>query len=428
MKGSARRLTLACGALAVLLGAGPSRALAQSPAAQRPAAERVRVSEARGLLSEPGVIARSIDFASRVIGDGGDVKNGLYPELSNLPTGAGWISVGPGYRHWLFGDHALVDGSTAVSWRSYKMAQARIELPRLARSRLTVGSQGRWQDLTQITYFGEGAASSETDRSEYRLKSVNVAGYATYRFTRQLSIGSGLGWLGRPSVSPPSGRFKRGNPATEDVFPDDPVFALEEQPTYGYGEVAAAFDTRDYRSHPTQGGIYRIAWSHYSDRDAGAFSFDRGEAEAAHFVPVAGSRLVLAMHGWLVGSTTADGNAVPFYLQPSLGGHNTLRAYTDYRFHDRNVLLVNVESRVALLTHVDAAVFVDAGNVAARLSDLNLDKRAYGFGLRMHSRRSTFARMDIAHGEEGWRFLFRLSDPLHLSRLSRHTAAIPFVP
>lgn len=154
----------------------------------------------------------------------------------------------------------------------------------------------------------------------------------------------------------------------------------------------------------------------------------RYEAEGAQFVPVSRDRVVLAFHGWLVASDTGPGSVVPFYLLPSLGGNSTVRAYTDYRFHDRNLLVLNAETRVALFTHLDAAVFVDAGNVAARVGDLNLDKRGYGVGLRMHTRRSTFARFDVAHGDEGWRFLFRLTDPLHLSRLSRRTAAIPFVP
>ena len=113
---------------------------------------------------------------------------------------------------------------------------------------------------------------------------------------------------------------------------------------------------------------------------------------------------------------------------PTLGGSNTIRGYSEYRFHDRNLLVVNVESRVALSRHVDVVGFVDAGNVAARASDLNLDKTSYGAGLRLHAQRSTFARLDVARGSEGWRFFFRPSDPLHLSRLSRRTAPLPFVP
>jgi outer membrane protein assembly factor BamA len=126
---------------------------------------------------------------------------------------------------------------------------------------------------------------------------------------------------------------------------------------------------------------------------------------------------------------TANGEAWhPFYLLPSLGGSNTLRSYADYRFHDRHLALSTAEARVALFTHVDAAAFFDAGNVAAQFKDLNLEKTSIGIGLRLHSDRATLGRFDVAHGAEGWRFLVRMNDPLHLSRVGRRTAAAPFVP
>jgi hypothetical protein len=345
-----------------------------------------------------------------------------------MPTGAGWISLGPGYRQWLFSNRAFVDASAALSWRSYKMAQVRFEAPMLADGRLMAGSQFRWQDLTQVTYFGEGTETLESTRSEYRLKSTNVVGYVTLKPVQWLSVGGRIGWLDGPSILPPTGSFTRGNPYTEEVFPDDAVYSLTTQPAFVHGDLSVAADTRDHRSHPTYGGLYRASWASYADRDAGTFSFRRYEAEGAQFVPVAASRMVFAFHGWFVGSDTSGADVIPFYLLPSLGGANTLRAYTDFRFHDRNMVVLNAEARVALFTHVDAAVFADAGNVAARVADLNFDKRAYGIGFRVHAHRSTFARFDVAHGEDGWRFFFRLSDPLHLTRLSRRTAAVPFVP
>jgi hypothetical protein len=77
---------------------------------------------------------------------------------------------------------------------------------------------------------------------------------------------------------------------------------------------------------------------------------------------------------------------------------------------------------------VDAAAFVDAGNVAARIGDLNLDKTSYGAGLRVHTRASTLARLDVAHSREGWRVLLKLNDPFRLARRSLVTSVIPFVP
>jgi len=381
-----------------------------------------------GFLPEPRFIGRAIKLVNnRNLSDNGRQSNGFYPEFANMITGSGWVSVGPGYRHWLFGDRALVEASTAMSWRSYKMAQARFEFTRLARSRLALGSQLRWQDLTQVTYFGQGAESPETDRSEYRMKSADIVGYATVRPVRTLAIVGRLGWLREPTLLPPGGSFERGNPSTQSVFPDA-VFARVTQPGYLYGETSITSDTRDSRSRPLSGGVYRAGWTAYADRDGGTFSFRRYEAEAAQFVPLAARRVVLAVHGWIVGSETSANAEIPFYLLPSLGGGNTLRGFTDFRFHDRNLLLVTAESRLALLKHVDMAAFVDTGNVAPRMSGLNLDKKSYGIGFRMHTDRATFARVDVAHGDEGWRILFRTSDPFHLTRLSRRTAAAPFVP
>lgn len=100
-----------------------------------------------------------------------------------------------------------------------------------------------------------------------------------------------------------------------------------EQHIYGHVEGSLTYDGRDPRSHATRAGIYRFAWSSYTDRDTGVFSFERSEVESAHFVPLAAARVVLAMRGRLVASTK-DGKLVPFYLTPSLGGHAVSRECT----------------------------------------------------------------------------------------------------
>lgn len=383
-------------------------------------------TEPEGLVAEPEVVHRAALFAGRHF-TGGERRAGIYADFVNMIPGAGWIAGGPGYRWWSANDRILLEASAALSWRGYRSLQARAELARLARSRLALGTQIRWQDFPQVNAFGEGPQSLESNRSQYGLRSTNIVGYATLRPLRWLEVDGTLGWL-TPSVRPPGGRFKSSRPYLRDVFPADPVFALSDRPAFAHTEISVTADTRDHPGHPARGGIVHAGVSRYSDRDNGVFSFTRYEAEAARFVPLRGSRVVIALRGWIVGSGTDDGGTVPFYLQPSLGGGNTLRSYADYRFHDRNLLVINAEARVALMTHVDAAVFVDAGNVAARISDLNLDKRSYGAGLRLHARRHTFGRLDLARGGEGWRLVLRLSDPLDLFRLSRRTAAVPFVP
>ena len=406
---SAGRFVLA----AVLVTAFADPARAQAPS-----------GTSEGLLAEPAIIERAVVFVDRRQGNG-EFRNGFYPNLWNMIPGAGWISVGPGYRRWYAKDQVFVDASAGVSWRGYKTAQAKFELPKIASSRVVLGSQVAWNDFTQVNYFGDGPDARLQNRSEYRIRSQNLVGYVTVKPAEWVGIGAQIGWL-RPSILPRAGWFESDRPDTRQVFPGDPVFASANQPTFLQREVSVSADTRDFPLHPTRGGLYRAAAARYADAED-AFSFRRYEAEGAHFLPL-GAKFVVALHGWLAASDPGEGQAVPFYLQPSLGGHNTLRSYPDYRFHDRNLVVINAEGRIAAMAHVDAAVFFDAGNVAPRLGDLNLDKRSYGAGLRLHTRRQTFARLDVARGSEGWRLVFRVTDPLDLSRVSRRLVAAPFVP
>lgn len=419
------RASLAAFALAALL---PTGAWAQEnrPLDRTPPRPPASASEPQGFLIEPDLLQRAVLFGDRHFANG-DLTGGWYIDGFNMIPGAGWLSVGPGYRRWFSKDRVFTDASAAISWHGYKQVQARVEFPRLAKSRLLAGAQLRLQDYPQVAFYGEGPQTIADSRSEYQIESANVAGYAVFRPVQWLGIGGTAGVL-KPSIGPRGGFFGGGEPDTRDAFAHDPVFtAVPEQPAFLHTEANITADTRDFAGRPTRGGLYRAAAAQYSDRGTGVFSFRRYDVEAAQFLPFAGSRVVLALHGWLVGTDTGEGRFVPFYLQPSLGGHNSLRSFPEYRFHDRSLLLVNVETRIAMMTHVDAAFFADAGNVAPRIGDLNFAQRSYGAGLRLHSRRQTFARLDVARGREGWRLVIQLTDPLNLARLARRTAAAPFV-
>src|SRR5712664_351293 len=105
-----------------------------------------------GLVEEPLFITKTINWVDRQVNDSGGPKDGFYPEFGNMITGSGWISAGPGYRHHLLGDRALSTAASAISWNVYKMAEARFELPRLAKDRVSVGSQVLYQDMLQLNY------------------------------------------------------------------------------------------------------------------------------------------------------------------------------------------------------------------------------------------------------------------------------------
>ena len=384
----------------------PVAALAQEPPPVPSSA-----TEPQGLLAEPDVVTRAALFADRHLGKG-DLTNGIYVDWGNMIPGAGWASVGPGYKHWYAKDSLFVDASAAISVHNYRMAQARIEAPKFLKSRLALGTLVRWLDFGRVDYFDVGPATSIDNNSVYGIESTQVSAFATLRPFRWMDINGQIGWM---------------NPVTN--YHEGPFLPqLVSSTTFVPMEVSATIDTRDFPGHPTSGIVLRGVGARYDDRTTGTQSFDKVEGEAAGFLPIGGGRVVLALHGWYVGTEARNGGTVPFYLQPSLGGVSTLRSFTDYRFHDDHMLLANAELRLALMTHLDLAMFADAGNVASRRNDLDLAKRSFGAGLRFHTRRETFAMIDAANGDEGWRVLFRLKDPLGLARINRKSVLVPFVP
>jgi outer membrane protein assembly factor BamA len=253
-----------------------------------------------------------------------------------------------------------------------------------------------------------------------------VIGYATLQPNRWLTVGGEFGRMQNLRLSSAAGPFNRDYPDALVMFSAEP--GVSERPDYLHGAAKVTADTRNYDSRPTSGGLYRASVAAYSDRDYGRFSFQQYEVEALQFLPVKGDAWTLALHGWGVFSDTSSGNDVPFYLLAGLGGKNTLRGYYDFRFHDRNLLLASAESRWALLRDVDVAAFFDAGNVSARTGSLNLKKTSWGTGLRLHTQTATLARIDVGHGQEGWRVFASLDDPFRLKRLTRRGLDVPFVP
>ena len=381
--------------------------------AQDAPAPTVVITEPKGFVPEPDPILRVALFADRQLGKG-DLTNGFYADYASMIPGSGAFAIGPGYRHWYGKDQLFVDGAASISVHGYKLVRGRVELPGLAKSRLVLGTETRWLNYDDVQYFGRGPDSSADAKSIYRIQAAALAGYAMYQPARWISLGTKFGWM-NPTVDQKSGGLALQLASAKRTFV--PV------------EGGFAIDTRDFPGHPTRGGVlHGVAARYFDHGPGGIYKFNRYDGEAAGFLPLAGARIVLALHGWTVATDTEPGRTVPFFLEPSLGGADTLRSFADYRFHDNNMLLAQAEVRIALMTHLDFALFTDAGNVAARFQDLNLDHQSFGGGIRVHTRRNTFALLDVAHGSEGWRALFRMADPLQLARVAKRSLPIPFVP
>jgi hypothetical protein len=380
-----------------------------------------------GILSEPSILTKLA--MSTDTGLGGEPRDGFYVETGNLISGEGWISAGPGYRQTVLGGLARLDMSAAVSWNYYTMAQAAFELPHLAHDRLSIGVQTRYQDALAVDYFGLGNHSPQADQTAYRFRNVDVLATGRVQSNRWLAVEGRVGWLPRPDLLAATGRVSVPN--TVDRFTDVTAPGISTQPAFVHSDVSILADTRDHPGHPTAGGLYRATAAIYADRDGGAYNFRRYEVEGAQFVPLGTPTWILGLHAWGVFSDASSGAIVPFYLMPTMGGKNTLRGFYSYRFHDNDMAIVNVESRWALLTHMDAAVFGDLGQVAPTASTLDFHdtRHSFGAGVRVHNATSTLLRIDAGHSADGWRLFFVMSDPFKRATPASGRASVaPFVP
>ena len=383
------------------------------------------------LFAEPRFISRGINWTLDWAGfsEAGDgARSGFRMTSGKTVAGAGWLSAGAAYRQNLFDGRSFVEGSVGASIRAYKTAQATFEWPHLFSRDVAVGSQVVWNDFTQVSYFGTGPASLDSMRTQYRIRYVDVIAYSTAQPTDAVSLYVTAGSLARVKLSAPTGPFRRELPYTAEVFLDEPVLGLSGPPRFSHAGFGFTVDTRDHYAYPRHGGVYHAGWNAYWASANAPFDFSRVEAEGLQLVPLAEERWTLALHAWGVFTGSVDDQMVAFFMMPTLGGNTSLRAEHAYRFADRHMLLTTVESRLHLTEHLDGALFVDAGSVAAKVGDLGLSKRDVGGGIRLHTRTKTLARVDVSRGDAGWRFAFNMNDPFRLSRLNRRTPALPFNP
>jgi hypothetical protein len=289
--------------LTVVLALGGTRAAAQNTRAESASQERAAKAQTSLAVDESGAFQRAFTWiGNRMEGTGSAAKDGLYPELGGMIPGAGWLSVGPGYRHHLFGDAAVVDASAAISWRRYSMVQSQIEWPALLSNHLSVGASAKYQNFTQINYFGVGPDSDESTQTTYGLKSIDIVGSATVHPVNWLSIGGRMGYIRGLDIKP---GLSSVHPPTHDFFDDTTAPGLTIQPRYEHADVFVEVDSRDAPGYPASGGVYRLGLATFDDLNGSGQSFQRFDADATQYVPLFHRNWLVAVRGRVALSRSA---------------------------------------------------------------------------------------------------------------------------
>jgi outer membrane protein assembly factor BamA len=176
--------------------------------------------------------------------------------------------------------------------------------------------------------------------------------------------------------------------------------------------LSAAIDARDVRGNPRRGGRYAIAANRYSAAPQRPYSFTQVDTEVEQHFSFWKRQRVITLRAIASTAFTADGQAVPFYLQPALGGSRVLRGFVNDRFRDRSLLALQAEYGWDLTPFISAVAFYETGAVGSALRSITARdfRRDYGIGFRFGSARTVAFRTDVAFGSgEGTRLTMRFN-------------------
>lgn len=379
----------------------------QPPEAEKPKELKVEVAPqepgGRSFVDKAKRWAEETQIAERLSGD----VDGWYPRLGGMTRGSGF-AIGPGYRTHLFEERIFVDVSTGISTRGYKAADANVRWLQALGDRVELWTDVRYEDFPQEDFFGLGLSSSEAARTSYDFNSAGVALRGVVTPIAGARVGASLGFL-RPDIG-------RGTddryPSIEQLFTDAGAPGLLDRSDFLHTTLFGEIDYRDVRGNPRSGGFHRVSFGIWDDVTREQFDFKRFDMVLMQHLPVGAERrhvLTGRLGAGYVNNET--GERVPFYFLAYVGGVDTIRSFREFRFKDENALWTTAEYRWIPITWMSVAAFVDAGEVTPNWGDIDFRgmKKGYGFGVRVHSEKQTFARLDFGTGGgEGWQIFLKV--------------------
>jgi hypothetical protein len=330
-----------------------------------------------------------------------------HPFFDSAYAGGGF-TLGAGYIHHVSSYNTLdVRGSITPS--GYKRIEAEFLAPRLFDRRGTLSVIGGWREATQVGFYGFGTAgTSKDDRANYSFDQPYAQAMLDVRPTRRHLVLSGGLEISNWDQGPGGGSA----PSVEAVYSPDALPGLDASPTYLHSQASAALDWRTAPGYTRTGGYVAVTGHDFAGLD-NQYGFRRVDYDVIQHVPIGRDSWVLSLRGRVETTFVGDGETIPFFMLPALGGGSTLRGFTSWRFRDRHSLLLSAEWRVLVNRFLDTAVFYDAGKVTSRTSDLDFDglKSDYGFGFRFHGPIATPLRIELARSNEGLVLVFSAKAP-----------------
>lgn len=263
--------------------------------------------------------------------------------------------------------------------------------------------------LAELSYFGPTNDSLEVDRTAFGMDTTLVDGVFTLRSSYGLSTSIVVGgaWLDPDTLASES------TASIASRFSETTTPGIDTATSY---LVVGAGARWQYPFEPTIQG-YRTALAAslrgFHETEGRPYSFRRLDLEwDQHYLPTPALGTFSAMAFGTLSSAGDD--AVPFYLQPTLGGTgidglSALRSFADYRFRAPNRIGLTLEHEREIGSVFGSLLFVDVGQVADRRAAFRLDSfhHSFGAGVTIRAGNVTVLRFFYAFGGgEGSRTTF----------------------
>jgi hypothetical protein len=377
-----------------------------------------------------------------VVPGGGAALGAAYVHPIDITDWAGsnfLLQGGSSIREFWFGD--------AVLTFSHKRWGGRLK----PGDRFQVQVYSHARGLPQMPYYGIGPNTLRPDIAYFRERDISAGVSVVNPLSSWLDADGTVEYL-NPEVSGVHGAIR----SIDTYYSDATAPGLSRQPSFAH-YVAAATPKHQWRRTKLSS---EIAFHEYQDLDGEGYSFRKFRTDFLQTIYPESKReltgggkgqsreqprydSVLYIAGRFSAAWTSAGNAVPFYLQETLGGSDidnvpTLRGYQDYRFRGPDLFSLQAQyerrllpapppgsQRPKTLRSIAGALgimaFYDAGEVASKAGDLNFSniRHSYGFGMTFWSGEKVWFRVYIGLGSgEGTHTFVGVTNPsvqpLHL--------------
>ena len=347
-----------------------------------------------------------LGYAERVLYFDRQHLSGWHPTLSfssRLGPRAG-IKV---FHDSVFGNQEELEASASFLGgyaRAYELA---LRGDRIGGSRLWLHVRARHETEEVSLFGGVGIVDGSRQGTGLDPRASNRLSY--FGQTRQLGLlqaGYAAGEAGsriKPGLSL-IGNRRRFRPAAKreqatEVYDTSRLVGFDGGSTTVEVQANLLADFRNHRGLDSSGTFFEA----FGGRAFGLhpYRYWHWGAEALHTIDLFKRTRLLILRA-AVEAVAGEAHRIPFSELPRLGGPDRMRGYQEGQFRDRIAVFAGAEYHYPIHRNIHGQLFIDAGTVAPRYSDLVERERwkvGYGAGLLFGGQESISLRFDVSYGD-----------------------------